>query len=142
MDNCIKRIQISFQKVISKNDFKVANLRATKMYDHSHTIWDETKAKTGCTLLTVVFLNELVVDETCDCESCKNKKKTKKNKIKVLCKKSNKIPIFHFFPYFFLCNKFSKIQNFLYFFLYSPSFPFSNYSHFIFLSTLILIPPC
>ena len=77
IDNCIKLIPDSLQKIICKNDYQVANLKATKMYDHSHTIWDETKAKTGCTLIKVVVLNEHVVEETCDCESCKHKKKTK-----------------------------------------------------------------
>ena len=45
------------QKIICKNDFQVANLQATKMYDHFHTIWDETKAKIRFTLMKVVVLN-------------------------------------------------------------------------------------
>ena len=59
-----------------QNDSQVANLQAIKIYDHSHTIWDITKAKTGFTLIRVVVLNEYVVDETCDCDFCKHKKKT------------------------------------------------------------------
>ena len=77
VDNCIKLILDYLQKLICKNDSQVANVQATKMYDHSYTIWDETKVKTRCTLIKVVVLNEHVVDKTCNCEFCKHKKKTK-----------------------------------------------------------------
>ena len=114
IDNCIKFILDSLQKIICKNDSPVANLQATKMYDHSHTIWDEIKAKNGCTLIEVVVMNEHVVDETCDCESYNHKKKTKN----LVCKKeSNNIPIFHFFLHLFMCHKFSTLQILQYFFL-------------------------
>ena len=79
IDYGIKLILDSLQKIICKNDSQVANLQATKMYDHSHTIWDETKSKTECTLIKVVVLNEHVVNETCDCESYKHKKKKQKS---------------------------------------------------------------
>ena len=65
-----------FAKNMYKNDSQVASLEATKMQDHSHTIWGETKAKIGCPLFKVMVLNEHVVDETCDCKSCKYKKIT------------------------------------------------------------------
>ena len=87
---------ILFKKIICKADSQVANLQTTKIIYHSHKVWDERKPRTGCPLVKVVILSKQIVDETCDCECCKDKNEIWKKEIKHDCQ----LP--HFFVFRFM----------------------------------------
>ena len=78
VDNCLKLTLDALQGIVCSNDCHVVEVTATKLFDHSHTIWDGQKPATGCTLVKVMQVDESKFDPSCGCHSCKQKKRMKK----------------------------------------------------------------
>lgn len=78
IDNCEKLVLDALQGIICANDSNVVQVHSVKLFDHSHTIWDDSKANKGCTLIKVTQIDESTFDPACTCHSCSHKKKLKK----------------------------------------------------------------
>ena len=75
LDNCLKLILDALQGIICPNDSQVAQITATKLFDHTQTVWNEKAF--GCTLIKVTQVDESSSHLNCVCDSCKLKRKIK-----------------------------------------------------------------
>ena len=79
IDNCVKLVLDALQGIICSNDSEVCEVNATKLFDHTHTVWNDNKTAVGRTLIKIAQLDEGTTAKDCTCLSCKQKRKIKSN---------------------------------------------------------------
>ena len=77
IDNCIKLVLDALQGLICSNDSEVVEVKATKVFDHTQTVWDEKQPAPGCTLIKAVQIDQGTTEKDCNCLSCEQQKKFK-----------------------------------------------------------------